>query len=108
MVVSLIGCNYHGLVLSVFETILLFVHHSPIWTISAHSLLFNISIVLRFESSAYMSRSDSFGSRAIYIMNNSGLRIEPCGTPDITGRESDTEPLNLTTCCQSVKYDLNH
>ena len=34
----------------------------------------------------------------IYIKNNKGPKIEPCGTPALTGAQSDEAPFNTTRC----------
>ena len=34
----------------------------------------------------------------IYIKNNKGAKIDPCGTPALTGAQSDEAPFNTTRC----------
>ncbi len=34
----------------------------------------------------------------VYIMNSTGSRTEPCGTPLVTGAQSEADPLITTLC----------
>ena len=43
----------------------------------------------------------------MYIRNKSGPRILPCGTPEMTGRADEKQPLILTCCLLPVKYSFN-
>ena len=41
----------------------------------------------------------TFSGRSLMkMMNRSGPKIEPCGTPDVIGSELDNTPLMLTFC----------
>ena len=43
----------------------------------------------------------------MYTKKKIGPRIEPCGTPDVTGIHDDEEPLIAIRCCLFFTYDLN-
>ena len=57
------------------------------------SLLLNVLMVLdKVVSSAYIIKSNFFvdsGKSFIYMINNNGPRIDPCGTPIVKGKISD-------------------
>ncbi len=61
-------------------------------------------------SSAYTSNICLIASGAsfINIMNKKGPRMDPCGTPIITGCSSERDRLKLTCWIRLDKYDLNH
>ena len=43
----------------------------------------------------------------MYVKNNSGPKIEPCGSSDVTDNKLDLAP-SMTTCCfLTVKWDFN-
>ncbi len=44
----------------------------------------------------------------INIMNNRGPRMDPCGTPIVSGCSSERVRLKLTCWIRLDKYDLNH
>jgi hypothetical protein len=45
------------------------------------------------------------GMSLIYSRNNRGPSIEPCGTPEVTGRKSELSPSITTLWVLSDKYD---
>ena len=57
------------------------------------SLLLNVLMILdKVVSSAYIIKSNFFvdsGKSFIYMINNNGPRIDPCGTPIVKGKISD-------------------
>ena len=57
------------------------------------SLLLNVLMVLdKVVSSAYIIKSNlcvDSGKSFIYMINNNGPRIDPCGTPIVKGKISD-------------------
>ena len=64
-----------------------------------------------FESSVKRGSVVSFeialGMSLTKSKNSKGPKIDPCGTPDVTGRKSD-DSLSITTLCLLPdKYDLN-
>ena len=63
----------------------------------------------RAESSAYKRslQRTAVEISFIYIRNNKGPRIEPCGTPHATVIGFDIVSLISTDCCRSHNYYLN-
>ena len=65
---------------------------------------------VRWVSLAYIVGSQldkQFGRSLIYNRNSSGPRIVPCGTPQVSERLLDNDPLTEHICVQFSKYDLN-
>ena len=64
-----------------------------------------------FESSAKRGSVVSFeialGMSLTKSKNSKGPKIDPCGTPDVTGRKSDNSLSITTRCLLPDKYDLN-
>ena len=48
------------------------------------------------------------GRSLIYKMKGKGSNIEPCGTPEKTGDQSEAYPLITTHCCLVVRNKENH
>ena len=48
------------------------------------------------------------GRSFIYTRNNAGPSTEPCGTPDVTGMDSEVSPLTTTTCVRLARKSVIH
>ena len=42
-----------------------------------------------------------------YTENSNGPRMDPCGTPEITGSQDENDPLRTTRCRRVVKKHLS-
>jgi len=48
------------------------------------------------------------GRSLIHKMKSKGPNIEPCGTPERTGDQSEAHPFINTRCCLVVRNEENH
>ena len=54
-----------------------------------------------------VSSETALGKSLIKRKNSKGLKIDSCGTPDVTGKKSDDSFSIRTLCLLPDKYDLN-
>ena len=67
-------------------------------------------IIYNSVSSAYWGSEDltKFGNSDVNKLNNTGPITEPCGTPDVTGTQSDLAPEKITRCLRLERKLLIH